>query len=355
MAGERTEAATPRRLQTLRAEGRVARSADLSSAVGVLAAVVVIQQFGGEAARQLTSFMEQRFIGLARTDLTDTGLAELAITSGVLFLTVMTPLLVALPLVGVVAGVGQVGFLLSGKAIAPDWSRVNPLAGLQRLFSSRSLVELAKALFKIGILGFLLYHTYVESVPAILALATTDLRAAVPAFVEIAVRLGFTFGVALLALAALDYGYQRWSFTRDARMTREELKEEYRQVEGSPQVRAEVRKRQRRLASARMMQNVPKADVIITNPTHLAVALLYRGGEMSAPRVVAKGADLVAQRIKQIAAEHGVPMVENKPLAQALYRSVELDQEIPTDLFHAVAEVLAYIFSLKERSRGAGN
>jgi flagellar biosynthesis protein FlhB len=351
MAGERTEAATPRRLQTLRAEGRVVRSADLNTAIGLLAAFVLLQQFGGESMRLMRGLLERQLVDLARGDLTLTATAELGRNTGIFFLGVMAPILFFLPIVGIVAGLGQVGFLLSGQAVSPSFSRINPFEGMKRLVSTRSLVELAKTLVKAGLLALLLTNAYMQSVPTLAALASTDLALAGPQLASLALRLGFISGAGLLVLAGIDYLYQRWDFQRSARMTREELREELRQTEGAPEVRGRIRQLQRRMARGRMMLAVPMADVVITNPTHFAVALVYRTGEMGAPQVVAKGAGLVAARIKAIAAEHGVPVTENKSLAQALFKYVEIGAEIPADLFQAVAEVLAYIYALRGKGR----
>jgi flagellar biosynthesis protein FlhB len=351
MSGERTEAATPRKLETLRKEGRVTKSADLASAAGLLVGLVTLRAFAGDGTGQLTAFIEGQFRTLARPDLTDQGLADLGLAAATLFFVVSAPLLVAMPLAGILSTVGQMGFLVSGKAAAPQFSRINPLAGFKRLFSLHTAVELIKSLVKLGVVGHFTWKAYAEAYPTFMALAGTDLAAAVGVVVGTAVRLGFTVGGALLVLGVLDYGYQRWDFFRNARMSKQDIKDEHKQSEGSPEIKAAIRRRQRRMAMSRMMQNVPTADVVVTNPTHFAVALSYRADEMDAPRVVAKGTDLIAARIKEIAAKHGVPVVENKPLARALYATVEVDREVPFELFQAVAQVLAYIYSL--RARGA--
>lgn len=350
MAGERTEAATPRRLQTLRSQGRVVRSADLNTAVGLLAAFLLLQQFGGDSVRMLRGFLERQLIEMTRGDLSAVAATELGRNTGMLFLGVMAPILFFLPIVGIAVGLGQVGFLLSGHAVTPSFSRVNPLEGFTRMFSVRSLVELTKTLVKASLLAILLYNVYMQSVPTLAALASMDIAAAGPELGGLALRLGLISAGGLLVLAGLDYLYQRWDFQRSARMTRDELREELRQTEGAPEVRARIRSLQRRMARGRMMAAVPTADVVVTNPTHFAVALVYRNGEMTAPRVVAKGAGNVAQRIKQVAAENNVPVMENKPLAQALFKYVEIGNEVPADLFQAVAEVLAYIYGLRRRS-----
>ena len=355
MAGEeRTEAATPRKLQHLRDEGKVTKSAEVASAAGILGTVLTLYAFGGMSWSQMRMMLSDRLVDFSRPDLTDTDLMNLALTLGLAFMTILAPLLVAAPLIGVIANVAQSGFLLSGKQLMPDLSRVNPLDGFKRLFSLRIVVELLKTTVKLGIVGWLLYRAYLDSFPIFLSLSGADLAGALGLFVDTAFSTAFTVGGAFLVLAVADYGYQRWEFLRGARMTKQEIKEEYKQSEGSPEIRAAIRRRQRRMAMSRMMQNVPTADVVVTNPTHFAVALRYRADEMGAPKVIAKGQDLIAQRIKQIAREHNVPVVENKPLARALYATVEVDQEIPYDLFQGVAQILAYIYALKRRSARAG-
>ena len=353
MAGERTEQATPRRIEELRSKGQVARSAEVNTAAALLASFIILQNFGSEAALRMRWLVQRHLGALDQADLTPQILMGLAQDTTVFFLGVMAPLFLLLPVVGVLSSVAQVGPLLAGKALAPDVNRINPINGFQRLFGTHGLIELVKAMLKAGLIALLVVKTYTDNMPEIMDLAAIgDLRAAAPQAAIIALRLGMTAAVAFLGLAALDYGYQRWEFQRNARMTRDELRDEMRQMEGRPEVRAAIRRRQRQMAAGRMMAAVPTATVVVTNPTHLAVALTYRAGEMGAPEVVAKGAGHVAERIKAIAAEHDVPVVENKPLAQALFRAVDIGTEIPANLFQAVAEVLAYIYSLRARSTG---
>lgn len=323
---------------------------DLTTAIGLLAGFFVLQQSGVEAVGRMRSFMERQLSTLAREELTDTTVTHLAASAGSVMVSSLLPIFLVLPLVGVAATIAQTGLLLTGHGLKPDLDRVNPVSAFRRLFSARSLVEFVKAIAKVGVVAFLVWRVYAESTGQILALGSSDIRSSAGPLVEIVMRLGMTAGIALLTLAALDYVYQRWEFQRSARMTRDELKEEAKQSEGSPQTRARIRALQRKLARSRMMHEVPAADVVITNPTHLAVALSYRADEMAAPRLVAKGADFLAQRIREVAAEANVPIVENKPLAQTIYRTVEVGAEIPTTLFQAVAEVLAYIYTLRGRN-----
>lgn len=356
MAGERTEAATPRKIEQLRSQGQVARSADLTTGLEVLLAFVLLQQLGGQSALQLADYIRRTAGGLGRAELSGPALEQLGFGALTALSAAVLPLLLTMPLAGALIGVSQTGLLFSPAAAAPKLNRLNPVEYFQRLFSSRTIVDVAKTLLKIGLVAWVIVTTYSETIPALLSLASTDLREAFGLLGRTVTHFGVVAGGVLFVLGVLDYGYQRWEYQRGARMSKQEVKEEHRQSEGSPQMRQRMRQQQRRLATGRMMQAVPSADVVVTNPTHFAVALLYRGGEMSAPRVVAKGADHVAFRIKELAREHAVPTVENKPLARALYRGVEVGQEIPGELFQAVAEILAHIYALRKRDplKGAG-
>ncbi|MBX5492259.1 MAG: flagellar biosynthesis protein FlhB [Chloroflexi bacterium] len=350
-AGERTEAATPRRLQELREQGRVVRSTDLTMAVSVLGGFLLVQWFGGQAVATLVLTLRETFAALPHAEPTEAGVQALTMRMLLGVVLAAAPVLLGLPLLGLAVTLAQVGVLATGKAIAPQLERINPIEGWKRLWSTRSAIELLKTLLKAGLVAFVLYQAYTERVVEVLALGTLDAVAATARLGSLLVQMGLTAGAVLLVLGLLDYGYQRWEFRRQARMTRQEVREELKQQEGDPQLRARLRSLQRRLARSRMMAAVPKADVVITNPTHLAVALAYHSETMQAPKVVAKGADLVALRIRAKAQEHGVPIVENQPLAQALFRLCDVDQEIPVDLYHAVAEVLAYIYSLRRDQR----
>lgn len=252
-------------------------------------------------------------------------------------------------MVGVASSLLQTGFVFATQPLTPDLSRLNPLAGLRRLVSLRSLVEMVKAGLKLVVVGWVAFVVLRDRATDMMGLLGGDLRAtaAVPfwAVFDLALRVGLIF----LALAVFDFVYQRWEQEKRLRMTREELREELKRTEGDPLIRSRIRQRQRALASRRMMAAVPRATVVIINPVHVAVALEYRPEVMAAPRVTAKGQRLIAERIKEIAREYKVPIVENPPLAQALFQAVEIGQAIPGALYQAVAEVLAFIYRLRGR------
>lgn len=339
---DRTEAPTPKRLREAREEGRVVRSFELNSAAILLAGTLLLQSSGRALVQALQGQMTNAVTHNLTLEITEARLREWFISD----ITQVAPglgiILFALLAVGIAATVGQTGFLWAGKKIGFDFNRVNPLNGFKRLFSPRGLVEMGKSLLKLGLVGWVTYGFLSSRASELMNLAHVDVRAGVSLFVSLAFSLALRVGATYLLLAAADYAYQRWDFMRNMRMTKEEIKEEYKRSEGDPFLKNRIRSQQRRMARMRMMSNVPKASVIITNPTHLAVAIMYTP-EMNAPRVVAKGAHLIAQRIVAIARENGIPVVQNIPVARAIYKTVEVDREIPADFYRAVAEILAYI------------
>jgi flagellar biosynthetic protein FlhB len=262
----------------------------------------------------------------------------------------VAPLMAGLMVAGVVASTMQTGLYASGHALKPSLARLNPLAGFQRLFSARGLVDLVKQMAKVGIIGLVCYSMVAPRVGEVVRLSRMDLRQGVAWTWQLTADIGVRVGLVMLILALLDYAYQRRQHQQRLRMTRQELIEEMKQYE-NPFIRSRIRQQQRRMAAQRMMAAVPKADVVITNPTHLAIALQYDPEKMAAPVVVAKGQRLTAERIRDLARRHGVPVIERKPLAQALYRMVEVGMEVPAELYQAVAEVLAFIYSLKGERR----
>lgn len=257
---------------------------------------------------------------------------------------VLAPFAVVMFISALVINYAQVGFLISGEALTPKFERLNPIKGVSRLFSKRTIVSLIQSLLKVFIVGYVLYITVMGEQSKIISLASVSIKTAVVQITRLIFKMGIRAALMLFLLAAFDYAYQRWEYERSLRMTKQEIKEEMRQSEGNPMIKSRIRSVQREMAARRMMQEVPKADVVITNPTALAVALKYNMESDAAPRVCAKGARLIAERIKTIAREHGVPIVENKLLARTLFR-LELGREIPAALYRAVAEILARILS----------
>jgi flagellar biosynthesis protein FlhB len=352
MSGERSEAATPRRLQQLRGEGRTARSPELGGAIGLLAGCLILQITARDTAGRLQGLMAGSL-----TSLSSTGRAQNVDMlwaqqvfggAGETWLLSIGPLLLALPLLGIAIGFAQ-GTVFSFKSML-HFSNLNPLNGFKRLLSLQALVGLGRSLAKVGLVGLLTWRGLQDTASRLPTIdGSTDPRAMAGFLGEAVLNIGLPAAEVLLVLAVADYAYQRWMFSRSARMTKQEVKEEYKQQEGDPLIRSQIRGRQRKMAQARrQLQDVPQATVVVTNPTHIAVALRYERG-MASPKVLALGADLIAERIKQVAREAGVPLVENVPLARGLFKSVQVGDEIPVELYQAVAEVLAYVYSLKKK------
>ncbi|MGE5552325.1 MAG: flagellar biosynthesis protein FlhB [Betaproteobacteria bacterium] len=348
-AGERTEPATPKRKEEARKKGQVPRSHELVTA-GVLAGVFLLLHWSGASlVQRLTEYLAASLEDATGADLTDgqvlAGYLELAW----FFLSAVTPLFLVALGVGLLLNYLQVGFLFTAAPLAPDLGKINPGRGLKRMFSRHALVELVKSLAKVMLIAWAAFGAARPAFELLLALNQQELGDVFPTLETLVYRVGLRVSLVLLVLAALDYAYQRWDYNRNLRMSKQEVKDELKQQEGDPQVRGRIRSRMRQMALRRMMQKVPQADVVITNPTHLAVALQYDARTMRAPEVVAMGADYVAQRIRELAEESGVPIVENPPLARALWVGAEVGQAVPVDLYQAVAEVLAFVYRLKRR------
>jgi len=344
---ERTEAATPRRREEARERGHVARSADLSSAVILLAAVLALQFFGRGLADRLFGATAGILEHLADIDGTRENMvlhfggACLAALLGFL------PILLFILVAAVGINVAQVGFLFVTEPLAPNLDRIDPIAGFGRMFSIRSVARMTTGLLKVGAVGLVVFLTIWAERARLVSLSGHAFEEIVKYGTGMMLTLGLRAVLVLLVLAILEYGYQKWQYERDLRMSKQEVREEMKRFEGDPKIKERRRAIQRQLAMQRMMQKVPKATVVITNPTHLAIAIEYRKEEMEAPVVVAKGAEGLARRIRELALEHGVPIIERKELAQAIYKSVEVGQSIPVELYQAVAEVLAYVYRLK--------
>jgi flagellar biosynthetic protein FlhB len=348
---DRTETATPRRRSEARKKGQVARSTDLSSILVLLGLLLAIHSFGGASGQILKNTIEGAFTHLDDTQLS----VPLVMQHGGRMLLALAqavgPLILTAMLLGTVVNLAQTGPIWAPTALQPDFNRLNPLTGFQRFVSTQALVTLAKSLYKLGIIGYIAFVTIRSSYPQLVMTTRLDVPQAVSLVGDVAYRMAVRVTVAMLVLAALDYFYQRYTHEKSLRMTKEEVKQEFKQLEGSPQLKARIRARQRQIAKKRMMAEVPTADVVITNPTHFAVALKYDPKKHTAPILVAKGMDLLALKIRELAQANDVPIVENPPLARALCKQVELGREIPADLYEAVAEVLAFVYQINQRRR----
>ena len=346
---EKTERATPRRLQEARKKGNIARSMDVNTAVVLLAATAALKLQFGEMGGRLADLATAMLSHFPREDMTVGALHRIFLELGWQFFLLTAPCLALLLAAGLAANYLQVGVLFTSEPLRPTLEKINPIAGFKRIFSRRSLVEVLKAILKMAVVAYVAYHAIETAYPQLAATVLMDRVGAAMLYAEVAWTICWRAVMALVVFAALDFFYQRWEYERGLRMTKQEVKDEAKQAEGDPLIKSRVRRAQREASRRRMMSDVPKATVIITNPTHVAVALRYDRETMPAPVVVAKGLDLIAQRIKEIAAEHDVPRVENVPLARELYKRLDIDEELPEDLYEAVAEILVMVNKLNKR------
>lgn len=345
---ERTEKATPKKREDVRKkEGMVARSADLTSAVMLLSSVLILRFWGPALFRHFAQVME-RGVSYA-TWAGGKEEAGAALRTGIIDVMLqLAPLVLALFALALLVNALQVKLYFVPKALAFKGERINPLQGMKRLLSPRSLVELGKNLLKVALVGAVAYFTVKDGYVRLHAMTGAGAGELLAAFMGLLFSTCLKVALVMVFLGGMDYAYQRWEFERNIRMTKQEIKEEFKQTEGDPHLRAALRQRMRQLARQRMMQRLPEATLVVTNPTHFAVALLYKRG-MRAPRVIAKGVDFMARRIREEAERLGIPMVEEPELARSLYRMVDLEEEIPPQLYRAVAEVLAYVMSVDRR------
>ena len=351
---ERTESATPKRLEEARKKGQVPRSAELSMAAVCIAAAASIYTLGKGAAAEFAELMRGA-LSLTPAQAVGEGVIWSALMdAGLKALVIILPILGATFIAALAAPLAIGGWNFSGQALMPQFSKLNPANGLGRIFSSRGTVELGKGIAKVFVVSMIGWVLLKGMTPQMLGLSEEPLNGAIGHSAALTGYALLVLCFGLVAIAAFDVPFQLWQHSRDLKMTREEVKEEYKESEGSPETRGRIREAQRALARGRMMQEVPKADVVITNPTHYAIALRYDEKRNRAPIVVAKGTDLLAAKIREIATENGVPLVAAPPLARALYRSVELGHEVPAALYVTVAQVLTYVYQLKAAvARGA--
>lgn len=347
---EKNQPASPRRREEARERGHVAKSQDLSAAVILLAALITLNYIGQDLVSDLASGMTGIFQSLGELELERDDVGGWAFVAGAFTARLILPILLLLAGAALVIQLAQVGFLYAPDPLAPDLERLDPVAGFGRMFSLRAMMRMAFGIAKLTVLAFVVYQSLRGQAGTVLALSEMEVGGIVRYLIEIAWTVSLRVAIALLILGILEYSWQRYQYEQDLRMSHAEVKEELKRMEGDPRLRERRRQIQRQLATQRMMAAVPKAAVVITNPTHLAVALQY-DDTMPAPRLVAKGADLIAEKIRTLAHEHRIPLVERKPLAQAIYHGVDVGQEIPAKLYEAVAEVLAYVYSLKQEAR----
>ncbi|MDZ4724411.1 MAG: flagellar biosynthesis protein FlhB [candidate division Zixibacteria bacterium] len=347
---ERTESASPRRRDKAREEGQVTKSAELNSAFIIALGFTALFLLGPFMAGQLADVMRHILGNATSFDVSASGVSEMFRENIFMYLLVLGPIFAALLIIGVGSNVAQVGFHISPKALQPKLEKLNIIAGCKRLFSTKSFVHILRDTIKLIIIGFVGYKVISGEFESFFLLPDMSVSQLAVTMGKLTLLISVKIGVAIFILAVLDYMYQKYEFEKSIRMSKQEVKEEYKETEGSPQMKSRIRQIQREMSRKRMMQDVVKADVVITNPTHFAVAIKYDSDRMNAPFVLAKGERLIALRIKQIALENDIPIIEDKQLARALYKLCEIGQMVPQTLYRAVAEVLAYVYKLKDKS-----
>lgn len=351
---EKTEAATPRRLQKAREEGQVARSRELATVLLLAGGVGGLWALGPVLFGQVGLVMEQSFLFERRQAFDSTAMLASAADLGARSLQALLPLFLLLAAIALAAPNLLGGFLVSAKSLKPQFSKLNPIKGLKRQFSSQALAELTKAVAKSLLVGGVVAAFLAAKRGEFMVLMDMPREQALAAALQLAAQACGLMVLSLVLVILIDVPYQLWNHAKKLRMSKEEVRREHKETEGDPQLKARIRQQQQAVARGRMVSRVPEADVIVTNPSHYAVALQYDENGMAAPRVVAKGVDAVAARIRELGAESGVPLLEAPPLARALYRHVDLEREIPDQLYTAVAEVLVWAMRLRRARDGDG-
>lgn len=346
---DKTEAPTDKRRSETRDKGNVAKSTEINSVLVLIAGMLLLKLFGPWMMKEMCWHMYEMFQSISNTSMDQQRLTELTLKALYTMLWVLLPVVCGIMFIGIAANVLQVGFLFTGEPLIPKLSKIDPIAGFKRLFSMRSLVETVKNLIKLFIIGWVAYVTLIAEFPKMMMLADASVAAILTFVGETTYNIVMRVALVLAILAILDYAYNRYDHEKKLKMTKQEIKDEHKQMEGDPKVKSRIKSMQREIARRRMMQEVPKATVVITNPTYIAIALRYEPMENDSPVVVAKGKRLIAGRIKQVAIENGIPIVEDKPLARTMYDKVVVGFPIPADFFAAIAEIMAYVYRLKHK------
>ncbi|MBM7692249.1 flagellar biosynthetic protein FlhB [Peribacillus deserti] len=346
-SGEKTEKATPKKREDARKKGQTAKSQDLNTAIVLLAVFFLLMVTGPSMLRKMMFLFTEYLKDFSSINLKPENIQPLFVGVIKELTLLLAPVLGVALLAGAAANYFQVGVMFSTEAIQFKLEKLNPISGFKRIVSLRAIVELLKSILKIAIVGLVTFLVIWNKLPEIMLLSQKSAGDALSSLAKITISVGLFASGALLFLSLLDYLYQKFDFEKSIRMSKQDIKDEYKNIEGDPLIKSKIKQRQREMAMQRMMQEVPKADVVITNPTHYAIALKYDDEKNEAPYVVAKGVDFIAKKIKLIASENDIAMVENRPLARALHDGSEIGQAIPEEFFKAIAEILAYVYKLK--------
>jgi len=348
-AGEKTEKATPKKRQDSRKKGQVAKSAEIPSSLILLACICCLLMLGPFLQKQILNMFGEIFLQRLNMEVTPQNTLSLFGHYALQVLIILSPIFAMVLIIAFAANYVQFGWLFTFEPIQPKLNKLNPLKGFKRIFGMRAIVEFLKSSLKLISVGIIVYSVLWSNKKRFLDLAHLSIPDIFAFVTSLAVQMGILVAALLFILAIGDFLYQKHEYEKNLKMSKQDIKDEYKNAEGDPLIKGKIKERQRRMALMRMMQEVPNADVVITNPTHFAVALKYDAAKMEAPTVIAKGQDYLALRIREIAKQNDVITMENKPLARALFERTEVGQSVPGDLFQAVAEVLAYVYRLKGR------
>ncbi len=352
--GEKTEPATSKKLKDARQDGKVAKSKELNAAFDLMVLFLCLKVFISFVGENLLGMFQYIYGNMADFTMINEAHMNSHVIAALFQPVIIEWMLTVLPffafgfIVTFLVSLIQVGWTVTTKPMQPKLSKFNPISGFKRIFSKDTLVELLKSIVKVGIIVYIAYISIKDHANELFILFDLTMNQAIGLVGTIIIDTGFKISVVYLVVGIADYAYQKWKFKDEMKMTKQEVKDEYKNTEGDPQIKGRQRSKMREVSQRRMMQDVPKADVVITNPTHYAVALKYDADSRPAPYVVAKGEDFLAQRIKEAARENGVEIVENKPLARMLYSNVDVGADIPPELYQAVAEILAVIFQKRQ-------
>lgn len=352
-AGEKTEEATDKRKREAIEKGNVAKSQDMGAVIGMLIGLIMLKNYGSGMYNDIALYMRRIFSFQITTSANGIGIHE-AVTLfsqfSLLVLKVLVPLLFAIALGGIAVNIFQTGFILTFEPFMPKFDKLNPINGIQNLFTMKNVAEIIKSIIKIIVVAYVPYDTIGSQMPMFVRMIQISPLTGFGILGGMMFDMAFKILMILLILALADFKFQQWRHNEDMKMSKDEVKDEYKQQEGDPKVKQKIKEKQRQASQRKQMSEVPKATVVVTNPTHIAVAIKYETGQQTAPIIVAMGAGLIAQKIKEIAAENDVPIVENKPLARALFKKANVGDEIPQEFWQTVVEILANVYRQKRQA-----
>ncbi|UOQ43040.1 flagellar biosynthesis protein FlhB [Halobacillus salinarum] len=348
-ADEKTEKATPKKRQDTRKKGQVPKSQDVNTGFLLLMVFGLLFLMGGSLKGTLTGMFEHTFQEYISWEVTENQVYDVFVESLLEISKVVVPIMGIAIVAGVTSNLLQVGVMFTGEPLKMDLKKIDPIQGAKKIFSARALVELVKSLLKITVVGTITFSIIWMNKETMMEVSQMSIDGALAFFGRTTILMGLASALALLLLSVLDYSYQKYDHEKNIRMSKKDIKDEHKNIEGDPQIKSKIKEKQRQMAASRMMSEVPEADVVITNPTHFAIAVKYDEEKFDAPYVVAKGVDFLALKIKEVAKAHEIVTVENRPLARALYQKSDIDQPIDEEFYKAVAEILAYVYRIQKK------